>query len=141
MNDRRALTREQRRKVDLIEHALDQSDVALHRHMVKLKQAEQSAKQHLTRDLSGQQSQILDQIQGEISGALQRLDALDTGLQAQADLRQALIDTAAAFAAWALALRARDPGEIARARARMQSHFSAAAISGDRGSFRLKRGL
>jgi hypothetical protein len=141
VNVQPALTREQRHKVDLIEHALDQSDVALHRHMVKLKQAEQSAKQHLTQDLSGQQSRILDQIQRELSSAVQRLDALDTGLQAQADLRQALIDTAAAFAAWALALRSRDSREIARARARMQRHFSAAAISGDRGTARLKRGV
>jgi hypothetical protein len=141
MSDQRSLTREQRRKIDLIKHALDESDVALHRHMVKLEQAEQSAKHHLTRDLSGQQSRILDQIHDEISGALQRLEALDTGLKAQADLREALIDTAAAFAAWALELRSRDPGEIVRARARMQSHFSAAAKSGDRGSYRLKRGI
>ena len=141
MSDPRSLTHEQRRKIGLIKHALDQSDATLHRYMVKLNQAEQSAKQHLTRDLSGQQSRILDQIHDEIARALQRLEALDTGLQAQTDLRDALIDTAAAFAAWAAALRSRDPGEIARARARMQRHFSAAATSGDRGSDRLARGI
>jgi hypothetical protein len=141
VNLKRSLSGEQRDKIDQIKHALDESDRALHRSMVRLDHVDRLAKQRPTENLSAQESQVLDEIRGEVLRALQRLDALDTGLLAQEDLRAALIDMAAAYAAWSSALRSRNPGEIDRLRARMHSHFSAAGKLGERGASRLGRGV
>jgi len=141
MSPSRSLSPEKRQKIAQIKEALGKSDRHLHVYMVRLDQLDRSAKQDATRDLSAQRIQILDNIHDELMRALQRLGALSTGLGAQEDLRKALIDAAAGYAAWSFALSERNLSEIANARARVQRHFDAAADHGERGTSRLKRGI
>ena len=136
----RSLSAEKRHKVALIKEALGKSDHRLHTYMVRLDQLDRSAKHDATQDLSGQRIRILDNIHDELLRALQRLGALNTGLRAQEDLRKALIDSAAGYAAWSFALGSRNLTEIANAQARLQRHFDAAADHGERGTSRLERG-
>jgi hypothetical protein len=136
----RSLSAEKRHQIALIREALGKSDGHLHRYMLGLDQLDRSAKQDPTRDVSSQQVRILDNIHDELLRALQRLGALNTGLRAQEDLRKALIDAAAGYAAWSFALGSRNLTEITNARARVQRHFDAAADYGERGTSRLERG-
>ena len=137
----RSLSAEKRHKIALIREALGKSDGHLHSYMVRLDQLDRSAKQDVTRDVSSQQVRILDNIHDELLRSLQRLGALNTGLHAQEDLRKALIDTAAGYAAWSFAMSSRNLSEIASSQARMHRHFDAAADYGERGTSRLERGI
>jgi hypothetical protein len=141
MSPGRSVSLEKRHRIAQIKEALGKSDRHLHVYMVRLDQLNRSAKQDATRDLSAQRIQILDNIHDELLRALQRLGALTTGLGAQEDLRKALIDAAAGYAAWSFALSERNPSEITNARARVQRHFDAAADHGERGTSRLERGI
>ncbi len=136
----RSLSAAKRQKIALIKEALGKSDHHLHIYMVRLDELDRSARQHPTQDLSSQRVRVLDNIHEELLRALYRLGALNTGLHAQEDLRKALIDSAAGYAAWSFALSSRNLNEIANARVRLQRHFDAAADYGERGASRLERG-
>ena len=141
MTAHRRFTAKQRREIALIEEALGKSDARLHRYARSLAQFDRTAARESMPDLSAQRARILDKIRSELLEALQRLGAIDTGLHAQEDLRQALIASAAGYAAWSFALNSQNFSEIAAARTRMQRHFDVAVDHGERGASRLAKGV
>jgi len=137
----RPLSPETRHKIAQIKEALAKSDAPMHGYMTSLDQLDRSAKNDPTRDVSGPRVRVLDKIHDELMRALQRLGALDTGLRAQDDLRKALINSAAGYAAWSYALGSQNLREISAAQARVQTHFDKAADYGERGAANLERGI
>ena len=134
------LTPDQRRKVAQIKAALGGSDRAVRDHFYSLDTFERSAKKYKSGRVAGPWVDTLTKLRGELLGARNRLDDLNTGLSAQVLLRRSLTDTVAAIAAWRTALSSSDPQVISAAITRMQNRFAAAESNGRRGAFYLERG-
>ena len=141
MTRRRGLSSKQHDEIAQIKEAVGKSDASLHHYAVTLDQFDRTAERNPGRDLSAQRARVLNEIHRELLHASRRLEALNTGLQAQEDLRQALIASAAGYATWSSALGSRDVNVIATARARMRRQFASAADHGERGVSHLAKGV
>lgn len=134
------LTADQKRKVRLIELALAKSDTRVRDHFRSLDVFERSYRKSTSGRISVAWVETLDKLRKELLRAKARLDDLNTGLQAERQLRLALRETALAVAAWRDGMATNDVAAIDRYLERMDRHFAKAERYGRHASVSLKRG-
>ncbi len=134
------LSPDQKRKVAEIKAALAKSDHAVHDHFYSLDTFERSARKARSGRIGVGWPETVGKLRAEMLRARDRLDALDTGLRAQHELRASLTDFAAGFEAWERGLNSGRVSVIEQEAIAMQRHFAQATARGKAGVSHLAKG-
>jgi hypothetical protein len=135
----RHVTAAQRKKMAQIKTALDKSDRAVATNFARFDQSVAAAKS-AGKPVGSRQARELDGVYRELLKARDRLDKLQTGLQAQSLYRHSLVLTAEGVDQWRKALRSTNPDVIAQCDTRMGNAFAAAQDAGQQAAHALERG-
>jgi hypothetical protein len=134
------LNRERRRKVARIKAALAKSGHGLRAALVKLDQAESSARQDSTTVVGSPTASALDVLQRELRATQVRLIKLNTGLRAEIKYREALALSFQAVGHWRDGVSSSDPTVVAQSSAKMRREFEAAQLARNHAVDALARG-